>query len=291
MVAPGLLFLLVFSFIPMIGVIIAFQDYDIVKGFVASSWVGLKHFREIFSHDRFYLALRNSIGLSVFKFGFLFAAPILFAVLLNEMPFRGFKRITQTASYLPHFLSYVVVANIWIVLLNSKGVVNELLASAGFIDEPIAFLSDSRKFWPLAVVIDLWMETGWNAIIYLAAMSAINPELYEAAIVDGAGRVRRIVHITIPSIAWTISILFILNFGNLLKGGPVGSNFNQSYLLGNIFNRDASYVLEHYVLDMGLKLGRFSFSTAANLFQSLVSLALLLLANYAAKRLSGRNIF
>jgi putative aldouronate transport system permease protein len=155
----------------------------------------------------------------------------------------------------------------------------------------IGFLDNPKMFWGVAVWLDIWKETGWNAIIYLAAISGVNPELYESAAIDGASRLQSIIHITLPSIVWTMVMLFILNFGGLLSGGPVGSNFEQSYMLGNSFNRETSYVLNHYVLDIGMSLMRFSYSAAAGLFQSVVSVVLLLGANYVSAKLTDASLF
>lgn len=289
MALPAIVFLIIFCYVPIMGNVIAFQDYKILKGVVGSEWVGLKHFREFWHDDTFWMSLKNTLGLSGYKFLFTYTAPILFAIILNELPFPKFKKLTQTASYLPHFLSYVIVASLATILFGPSGVVNRELAMRGL--SRIGFLDDPKLFWPLAVCLDLWKETGWNAIIYLAAISGVNPELYEAATIDGATRLQRIRHITLPSIAWTMLMLFILNFGSLLSGGPVGSNFDQSYMLGNGFTYEKSYVLNHYVLDMGMSLMRFSFSTAINMFQSLVSVILLVTANTVIGKLTDASLF
>lgn len=289
MAIPAMLFLLLFCYVPILGNVIAFQDYKILKGISGSEWVGFKYFREFWADETFWMALKNTLCMSGYKFVFTFFAPIVFAILLNELPMPRLKKLTQTASYLPHFLSYVIVASMAMILLGPSGVVNRELALRGM--ERIGFLDDPKMFWSVAVCLDLWKETGWNAIIYLAAISGINPELYEAATIDGASRLQRIWNITLPSIAWTMLMLFILNFGNLLSGGPVGSNFDQSYMLGNGFNHETSYVLNHYVLDMGMSLMRFSFSTAINLFQSLVSVVLLVTANTIVGKLTDASLF
>ncbi|MDD3410509.1 MAG: ABC transporter permease subunit [Eubacteriales bacterium] len=289
MAIPAMLFLLLFCYVPIFGNVIAFQDYKILKGIGGSEWVGFKHFQEFWQDETFWMALKNTLCMSGYKFLFTYFAPVLFAILLNELTYPRFKKLTQTASYLPHFLSYVIVASMAMILLGPSGVVNRELALHGM--QRIGFLDDPKLFWSVSVGLDLWKETGWNAIIYLAAISGVNPELYEAATIDGATRVQRIVHITLPSISWTMLMLFILNFGSLLSGGPVGSNFDQSYMLGNGFNYETSYVLNHYVLDMGMSLMRFSFSTAINMFQSLVSLALLLTANTVVGKLTDSSLF
>lgn len=289
MVLPGILFMLVFCYVPILGNALAFKNFDLAVGFFQSPWVGFKYFREFLTDDTFWMSLKNTLGMSGVKFMFTFTAPILFAIILNELPRPGLKKLSQTASYLPHFLSYVIVATLAIIILGPSGVVNKQLAANAM--RRIGFLDDPNLFWGVAVGLDLWKETGWNAIIYLAAISGINPELYEAATIDGATRVQRILHITLPSIAWTVLMLFILNFGSLLSGGPVGSNFDQSYLLGNAFTRETSYVLNHYALDLGMTLMRFSFSTAVNLFQSVVSVILLVSANTVVGKLTDSRLF
>ena len=289
MIIPAVIFMIIFCYVPIAGNVIAFQDYKILKGISGSEWVGLKHFREFLADETFWMALKNSLALSGFKFAFTFTAPILFAVLLDELPFARVKKLAQTASYLPHFLSYVIVASLATILLGPSGVVNRELVMHGL--QRIGFLDNPALFRPVAVCLDLWKETGWNAIIYLAAISGVSPDLYEAATIDGATRLQRIRHITLPSIRWTMLMLFILNFSNLLSGGPVGSNFDQSYMLGNGFTYEKSYVLNHYVLDLGMSLMRFSFSTAINMFQSVVSVILLLTANTIIGKLSDASLF
>lgn len=289
MILPGVVFMVLFCYVPIFGNIIAFQEFDIIKGMFGSPWVGMKQFRAFWTDDTFWMSLKNTLILSGIKFPFTFLAPIFFAIVLNEVAVSPLKRLTQTASYLPHFLSYVIVCTLAIIILGPSGIVNKQLTASG--NKAIGFLDDPGIFRGMATGLDLWKETGWNAIIYLAGISSINPELYEAAMIDGATRMQRIRHITFPSILWTIMMLFILNFGSLLSGGPVGSNFDQSYLLGNPFNHDTSYVLNHYVLDLGMGLMRYSFSTAMNLFQSAVSMILLVSANFIVGKLTDNSLF
>jgi len=291
MVLPGILFLVIFCYIPMFGNVIAFKDYSITDGIFNSPWAGFKYFAQVFSDDDFYLTMRNTLGMSSVKFVFTFIIPIIFAIMLNEIPFLKFKKFVQTGSYLPHFLSYVVVATIWIVFLDPKGLVNAILLNTGIIKSPVEFLSESGLFWWIGTFIDCWKETGWNAIIYIAAIAGISSEQYEAAIVDGASRIKRIKHITLPSIKNTIVVLLILNIGDLLNGGPVGSNFDQSYLLGNVFNRDTSYVIQNYIVNIGLNQMRYSFSTAISCILSAISLILFVGANYGSKKVAKSSIF
>ena len=291
MVLPGILFLIIFCYVPMFGNVIAFKDYSITDGILNSPWAGFKYFSQVFSDDDFYLTMRNTIGMSSVKFVFTFIIPVIFAIMLNEIPFLKFKKFVQTGSYLPHFLSYVVVATIWMVFLDPKGLVNSIMLNTGIIKSPVEFLAESRLFWWIGTFIDCWKETGWNAIIYIAAIAGISPELYEAAITDGASRIKRIIHITLPSISNTVIVLLILNIGNLLNGGPVGSNFDQSYLLGNVFNRDTSYVVQNYIVNIGLNQMRYSFSTAVSCILSVISLILVVGANYGSKKVANRSIF
>jgi putative aldouronate transport system permease protein len=288
MVLPALLTLLIFSYLPMFGIVIAFKDYNVLEGLFGGKWVGFAHFKEMFTDDRFHTALRNTLAMSFIKLVITFMAPVFFALILNEIPFARFKKWTQTLTTLPHFLSYVIIATLTMIFLDPKGIVNNLLQGLGVIDAPIEFLSEASHFWTLAASLDLWQETGWGAIIYLAAITGINTEIYEAAKVDGAGRLRTIWHINLPAIKGTIMVLLILNIGSIIYGG---SNFNQSYLLGNVFNRDTSYVLGYYTLDNGLLQMRYAFATAVDLFQSCISLVLLLAANWGAKKINGSNIF
>ena len=290
MVIPAMLCFFLFSYIPVSGLVNAFLKYDLTDGFYGKRWEGLTYFRELFRDKDFFLALRNTFGMSLLKFAFTFTMPILLALVLNELPYPRLKRLTQTGSYLPHFLSYVIVATLWMVFLDRRGPINELLRWLGAGRTPVEFLTDYKWFWWIGVIIDCWQESGWNAIIYLAAISAVSAEVYEAASVDGAGRIRRVFSITLPSISGTIASLFVLNMGNLLSGGPVGSNFNQSYLLGNAFNHETSYVLQTFVIRTGLNQLRFSFAAAANLVLSVLSVALLFLANKASEKVFGDSV-
>ncbi len=285
MVFPALLAILIFQYLPMAGVTISFMDYSIPRGFMGSTWVGLKHFQEMFSDKYFYLALRNTLVISSLGFIFCFPAPIILALIFNESPFGKFKKFVQTSSYLPHFLSYVVVASLWTLLLDKKGLINNLLMNTGIVQSPVEFWTNPSMYWPLAILLNLWQGTGWGAIIYMASITNLNDEVYEAAIVDGAGRMRRIVSIILPTMKSTIIVMMIFSISGLFR-----SNFDQSYLLGNPFNRDKSYVLEYYVVDMGLNLMRYSYSTAVNLVQSAISIILFLAANQIARKVNDNGI-
>lgn len=294
-VGMGMIFLLVFAYTPMFGILMAFKEYSIsdgIGGIFTSSWVGLKHFDE-FVHDyQFGMIVRNTLVLSLLKVLFTFPAPILLAILLNEVKSTAFKRVVQTVSYLPHFISWVVVVGIAFSLLSTDiGMVNKLLMGLGWIDKPLDILTNPNSFWGLAVGSAVWKEVGWWTIIFLASIAGINPSLYEAAQIDGAGRLARIRHITIPGMQGTIVVVLILTIGSILGGGMVGSNFEQAFLLGNSINNPTSEIVQTYAFKVGLKDGRFSYAAAIDLIQSVISVILIFSSNFIAKRSSGSSLF
>ena len=215
-----------------------------------------------------------------------FSLPILFASLLNELRSVKFKRVVQTISYLPHFLSWVVLGGIMITWLSDVGMINEILVGAGILKEPITFLAEPKYFWGLAVISDLWKEMGWSAIIYLAAISGIDQSMYEAATVDGANKIQKIWNITLPAIRGTIAIMFIL-----AVSGIMNSNFDQIFILKNVLNAPRSEVIDTYVYQMGMRVGRYSYATAIGLFKSVVSMILLVIANFTTSKLQGSSLF
>jgi putative aldouronate transport system permease protein len=248
--------------------------------------VGLRYFREFVTHPDFKLLMRNTLGISSLNifFGTLF--PVCFAILLNELRHTQFKRAIQTISYLPHFISYVVVANIAIAMLSPSGKINELLTDVGLIQKPIMFLTTPKGFWFLVAGLNIWKEMGWAAIIYIASITNIDPQLYEAATVDGAGRFGRIWHITLPGILPTVVVLFILAVPDLLHAG-----FDPSYLLGNPMVSDYSRVLDTYIYTAGLQQGRFSLATAVGIMRMGVGIVLILSANAVARKFSEYSLF
>lgn len=283
---PFIIIVFIFSYLPVWGWLMAFQKYKPGKGIFEQKWVGLDHFVALFSDDKFYLVLRNTLAMSFMGLIVGFTIPILFAVLLNELRGSVFKRTVQTISYLPHFVSWVVVAGIITKMLSTDGgAVNQLLMWLGFIDQPIQFMAKGNLFWYIVTGSDIWKEMGWSAIIYLAAISGIDQEQFEAAKVDGASRIRQIWHITLPSIAPTIAILMIMSIGHLISIG-----FEKQFLLGNPLVVDYSEVLELYALNYGLGMGRFSFGTAIGMFNSIVSIILLLVANGVFKKFTKQSI-
>lgn len=282
---PFVAWIFVFNYIPIWGWTMAFQRYRPGKSFMEQEWVGLDNFRELFHDERFYMALKNTLAMSFMGLIAGFTIPIIFALLLNELRRQMFKRVVQTVSYLPHFVSWVVVAGIVNKMLSIDGGINGLLMSLHIIAEPIQFLAKADWFWGIMTASDIWKETGWNSIIYLAAMTGIDPELYKAARVDGASRIRQMWHITLPGIRTTIIILLIMSIGNLISIG-----FEKQFLLSNPIVADRAETLDLYALNYGLQLGRYSFGTAINIFNSVVAVILLFTANTIFKRISKESI-
>ncbi|MGO4542896.1 ABC transporter permease [Paenibacillus sp. 2TAB19] len=287
MVVPALIFIIVFCYIPMYGVLMSFQDYSLFKGFMNSPWVGMKHFEMFFNAPEFWTVMRNTLVISLLKLGIGFPAPILLALMLNEIGGRVFKRLIQTISYLPHFLSWVIVSGFVISLLSTdNGSVNMLLQALNIIDEPINFLAEPKYFWSILVTTGVWKEIGFSSIVYLAAIAGINPHLYEAASIDGASRIRQMFTITIPSILPVIVVFSILAIGNLLNAG-----FDDILLLAtNPGLREVSEVIDTYVYRVGVLNARYSYATAAGLFKALISIGLLAGANYMARK-SGNSLW
>ena len=291
----GLVFLLIFSYIPMFGIIIAFKNYKIstgIEGIFTSSWAGLTHFKELINDYNFPMLVRNTLVLSLLKIIFSYPIPILFAILLSEVKHVFLKRFVQTVSYLPHFVSWVVVTGIAYSFFSSGfGIINYLLQSLHLVDKPLDILTNPDAFWGLAVSTAIWKEAGWWTIIFLAALAGIDPSLYEAAEIDGAGRLKRILYITLPGLKNASIVVLILTIGSMLGGGLVGSNFEQAMLLGNTLNSEKSQIIQTYAFTIGLAQGRFSFATAIDLMQSVISVTLIFTSNAIAKRVSGTGLF
>ena len=292
----GFIYLVIFNYIPMFGLQIAFRDYKPTMGLAGffnapiTSDNGFYHFLAFFRNPDFSVVMRNTISLSLLKLLFSFPLPIIFALAINEMRGTKMKRVIQTVSYLPHFISWVIVYGLAFTLLNtSSGVVNEILMSLG--RPKIDFLTDASIFWPMAVITDVWKEMGWWSIIFLAAMTGIDLAQYESARVDGASRIQCIWHITLPNIKGTMAVVLILSIGALMSGGMGGSNFDQSYLFGNTLNYSRSVTLPYHIYFMGLTKMRFSYATAAGLFQSVISLILVLTSNAISNKVSGYGFF
>ncbi|AEF82743.1 protein LplB [Leadbettera azotonutricia ZAS-9] len=286
----GIAYLFVFNVIPMVGLIIAFKNYHIQNGLLGmftGEWVGFKYFIEFFHEYNFSQILRNTVVISLLKLIFGFPVPIILAIALNEVHNRKIKRVIQTASYLPYFISWVIVSGFCVIFLNTRnGAINSVLVGLGILEKPGNFLGGPDFFWTLAVITDVWKSMGWWAILFLAAISGIDPTLYEAAIVDGAGRMSRIWNITIPAILPIITVMMILNIGGLFNG-----NFDQSFLLGNTGNRDTSDIIGTYVFRVGLSEGRFDYATAVGMIQSLMSVLLVFGSNKLSKKLTGSSLY
>ena len=282
---PFVIWLIIFKYTPLFGWVMAFQDYKPGKSILDQTWVGLKYFKELFKEPLFYQALQNTLAMSVLSLVFGTICAIGFALLLNELKAKKFKKCVQTISYLPHFISWVVAASIVTSMLSTSGIVNELLMALNLIDAPIQFTSNPNYFWGIVTVSDVWKEMGWNAIIYLAAITSIDPEMYEAARVDGASRIRQIISITLPSIKPTIIVLLIMSIGNLINIG-----FEKQMLLGNSIVADKSLVLDKYALDYGIGMFRYSFGTAIGIFKSVIGIILVFGANKFAKKIGEQSI-
>lgn len=277
---------IVFYYLPLGGWIMAFQNYRPKDGLWHSQFIGLEKFKFLFSDDTFIKVVRNTLAMGIINLVATFVTAILFAILLNEIKSTIGKKTVQTISYLPHFLSWIIVTGILHDALSGTGIVNELLVNMNIIEQPINFFANPGYFWPIVAFANVWKETGWNAIIYLAAITAIDPCLYEAASIDGAGRWAKIKYITLPGIKSTIMILLLMNVGNVLNAG-----FEIQYLLGNGLVKSVSETIDIYVLKWGISQNDFSLGTAAGIFKSLVSIVLIVIANQMAKRAGEERLF
>jgi len=282
---PGMLYFLIYRFAPMFGLVIAFNDYSPFLGFFDSPWVGMRHFHTIFSEPEVLKVLWNTLLISFLQILFAFPVPIVLALLLNEIRNQVYKRIIQSVVYLPHFLSWVVVSGIFIFFLKGDGLINQWLKDS-FGMAPIPFLTEPALFKPLIVLQVIWKEAGWGTIIFLAALAGVNPQLYEAATMDGANRWRQAWHITLPAIRSTIIILLILRLGSVLDVG-----FEQIFLMLNPFNRPSGEVLDTYVFYKGIEQSDYSFATAVGLLKGVVGLILVGAANMLAKRMGEEGVY
>ncbi|PYI53587.1 protein lplB [Paenibacillus flagellatus] len=285
MVLPGLLFFIVFKYVPMFGILIAFMDYSPFKGVFGSEWAGLDHFRRLFAENDFGMLLRNTLMLNLLDILFYFPAPILVALLLNEVRRKWFKRTVQTVLYAPNFISWVVIVGITVQLFaTGSGAINGLLEEWGF--DRVELMTDPRYFRWVWLVQNIWQGAGWGAIIFLAALASVDPTLYEAAGMDGAGRWRQLWHITLPALRGAIVILFILRLGHVMDLG-----FEHVFLLQNPMNQHVSEVFETFIYKVGLNEGDYSYSTAVGLFKSVIGLTMVMLANTLAKRMGQEGVF
>lgn len=283
MIMPGILFYIVFKYVPLAGSVIAFQDYQIFKGILNSPWVGLDNFKFIFTYQDFYQVLRNTALIALYQLVVGFPAPILLALLFNEVRLMLAKRVLQSLFYLPHFLSWVVVGGIVFEVLATGGIVNTVRGWFGF--EPVLYMQQERYFRSIVVISSIWKEVGWGTIIYLAALSGIDPTQYEAAVVDGANRWKQTLYITLPALFPTALILFLLNIGNFLELG-----FDQIYNLLTPMTYSVGDIIETYVYRSGVLQGQYSVTTAIGVFQSVIGFILLWIFNRLAKK-SGEGLW
>ena len=287
MSVPMMLYVLLFNYGPLWGWLTAFQDYKPRQGLAGSKWVGLENFRFLFGREEFLLSIRNTLAMSLINLVFGTVSSILLAVLLNEVRSRTFKRTVQTVTYLPHFLSMVIVVGMAQNIFSSNGAVNQLLMGLGLVREPVFFLGTGEYFWWLVGVINVWKEVGWNTIIYIAAMTSIDPRLYEAASIDGAGRFQRILNVTLPGIRSTFMVLLIMNIGHLMEAG-----FEIQYLMRSGMTMKYSDTIDVFALvySFGTNVPHYSYAVAAGMFKSIVGIILLFGANMAAKALDENTL-
>lgn len=283
MLAIPMLYFLVFKYAPMAGLMVAFKKYNVFKGMMASPWVGFQWFKEALGAQEFWTAIKNTIVLNVGELFICFPFPIILAILLTEMSRKGLKKATETILYLPYFLSTVIVAGIVYQIFGATGVINNILTSLGL--KAVNFLGNGTNWRILYWVSNIWTGVGYGMIVYLAAIAGINTELYDAAYIDGAGRWKRIWHVTIPQIRPTVVTMTIMNVGKILDIG-----FEKPYMMGNIMVEDYSSVISTYVYQVGLQAGRYDYSTAVGLFQSVVAVIMVVAANYIAKKMGEEGI-
>lgn len=284
---PFVIYVLIFNYAPLVGWVMAFQKYKPGKSLFSQEWCGLFQFKLLFQDEVFLRVIRNTLGMSLINLGLGFVTAIGLAILLNEVKSMFSKKVVQTISYLPHFLSWIIVTGIVMDVLSPEtGIVNQILMGLNIIDSPINFFANTKYFWGIVGASNIWKETGWNSIIYLAAISAISPDLYEAASIDGANRWQKIKHIVLPGIKPTIFILLIMNIGNVLNAG-----FEVQYLLGNGIIQSVSQTIDIYVLKYGISMNNFSLATAAGIFKSVISIILIIIANKAAKAAGEERLF
>lgn len=282
---PGIIYFIIFKYIPMGGLIISFQDYSPYLGIMGGEWTGLAHFKNFFMNPDFKMLLVNTFSISILNLVFFFPMPIILALLLNEIKNKMVKKSVQTMIYIPHFISMVIVASLTFTLLNTEtGAINQIVYS--ITGQKLEFLSDPKYFRWIIVIQNIWKETGWGMIIFLAALAGVDTQLYEAAQVDGAGKLRQMWHITLPAIKSTIIIMLIMKVGTLLNTG-----FEQIFLMKNSLNSSVAEVFDTYVYTLGITQGAFSYSTAVGLFKSVVATAMVLSTNWICKKCGETGLY
>lgn len=285
MVWPGIIAMIVFSYLPIYGLVIAFKNYTVIDTLESARWVGFDNFMIAFKDKYFWESVGNTLGISFLKLLIGFTLPIILSIMIYEAKDGIFKRVVQTISYMPHFLSWIVLGGMLINWMSTTGMFNEFLVGLGILKEPKNFLLDADKYWGIAVLSDVWKEAGWGTILYLATMAGIDTSYYEAARIDGASRIRQIVSITLPLMKNIISLNFILTVSSLLK-----SNLDQTLVLMNAQNRSKAEVIDSYVYRMGITQGDFSYAAAVGLGVSIVSVILLVTANYFTSKVNEESV-
>lgn len=286
LLAPGMILLFVFHYIPMYGIIIAFEDFSPFKGFISSPWVGLKHFKYFLIQPKFWTVMRNTLILNGYDILFGFTAPIIFSLLANEIGGKAFKRTMQTVSYLPHFLSWIVVSGfVYQMLSPSTGMINGVITSL-FGTEPIFFMTEVTMFRAIAVLVEIWKNVGWSAILYFSVIAGIDTQLYDAAMIDGAGRIKQTVHITLPGMISMIVLLFLLRISSIFSIG-----FERIFLLQNPIVYPVSDVISTYTYRLGIEQSQFSLTTAISLTQSLLGFTLMVSANKLSSKFAGLGLY
>lgn len=282
---PGIIYFIIFKYVPMAGLIISFQNYSPYLGIMGSEWVGWENFKTFFMNPDFKMLLVNTFSISIMNLVFFFPMPILLALLLNEIKNRFVKKSIQTMIYIPHFISMVIVASITFTLLNTEsGIINQIVYT--LTGEKLEFLADPKYFRWIIVIQNIWKETGWGMIIFLAALAGVDTQLYEAAQVDGAGKLRQMWHITLPAIKSTIIIMLIMKVGTLLNTG-----FEQIFLMKNSLNSSVAEVFDTYVYTLGITQGAFSYSTAVGMFKSLVATVMVVTTNWICKKCGETGLY
>lgn len=284
LLAPALIFIIIFCYVPMYGATVAFKNYSSVKGILGSPWVGFDNFTKLFSMAKFWQVFKNTLVINFIRLIFDFPAPIILALMLNEVRNKVFLRVTQTVVYLPHFISWVVVSGIMFNILSTDGIMNTIIQSLG--GNPVNFLSNPKTFRPMVVISQIWKEAGWGTILYLAALANVSPEYYEAAMLDGASRMKQIIHITVPAIMPTISVMLVLRMGQMMNSG-----FDQMFNLINPAVYDVGDVIDTYVYRIGIVDGRFSMAGAVSLFLNIINCAMLLMGNVLSKKINGSSLY
>lgn len=282
---PGAIYFLIFKYVPMLGIIISFQQFSPFTGFAGSPWVGLYHFKNLFTGPDFWMLLRNTLMISILSLVFYFPAPIILSLFLNEIRCSGYKRVIQTFVYIPHFISFVIVATLTYQLFNiNDGIINQIIKL--MTGSTMDVLSSPGAFPALIVGQSMWKETGYGTIVFLAALSGVDVQLYEAARVDGAGRWRLMWHVTLPAIRGTIIIMLIMKVGAILNTG-----YEQIFLMQNSLNVSTSEVFDTYVYKKGIKQGQYSYATAVGMFKSVVGMIMVLTANWTAKKCGESGLY